>query len=173
MPAETLIAVGRLIKPHGLKGEVVFLPYVYDVDMLPDLIDETLVLRHATAPTLTLTMVDWRLFNKRVLMRFDQFRDVDQAETLREYEVWIPQDLFPELPEGEYYWFEIEGLPVYASDDRCLGTITEIIHTGSNDVYVVSDDTGEVLVPALRNTVQEIDIERGEIRLLVTAEELQ
>jgi 16S rRNA processing protein RimM len=103
--------------------------------------------------------------HKRVLVRLHGCQDVTTAETLRESEVLIPRAWFPLLPEGEYYWFEIEGLTVYAHDGRSLGTIREIIYTGSNDVYVVRDGTQETLVPALRNVVRTIDLARGEIRL--------
>jgi 16S rRNA processing protein RimM len=70
---------------------------------------------------------------------------------------------------GEYYWFEIEGLAVYGNDGRYLGTVVEIIYTGSNDVYVVRNGTQETLIPALRDVVRMIDLEHGEIHLFTAA----
>ncbi len=172
MQHKALIAVGRLTKPHGLRGEIVFLPYVIDMVLLPNLAEQAVILQHRMAPTLTRTVLAWRQFHKRVLLQLADCEDITQAEAFRDYEVLIPRQLFPPLPEGEYYWFEIEGLSVYARDGRALGTIAEIIHTGSNDVYVVQDEGHEVLVPALKQTVRSIDLQGGEMHLFVLPDEL-
>lgn len=169
MQPEGLIAVGRLTKPHGLRGELVFLPYVYDLELLPDLVQRPVFLQHGHSPLQTHTIIAWRVGHKRVLVRLHGCQDLMTAEAFREYEVLIPRSWFPPLPAGEYYWFEIEGLAVYGNDGRCLGTVVEIIYTGSNDVYVVRDGLQETLIPALRNVVRTIDLERGEIRLFTAA----
>jgi 16S rRNA processing protein RimM len=170
----TMIAIGRLIKPHGLRGELVFLPYVVEMALLPDLIGRSVVLEHPKAPTLSRTVSGWRQLHKRVLMQFDGCRDISQAEILREYEVLIARHVFEPLPEGEYYWFEIEGLAVYARDGEYLGVVTEIIYTGSNDVYVVRDaGASEWMVPALCETVSRIDVEQGEMHLRVQRQWLE
>ncbi len=172
-----LIAIGRFVKPHGLRGELVFLPYIVDMELLPDLIDQPVTLRplasSANQSETTRTVYDWRYFNKRVLMQLDGCSNVSEAETWREVEMLIPRSTFPVLSEGEFYWFEIEGLTVYDADGQHLGAVTEIIHTGSNDVYVVSDGISETLVPALKDTVRTIDLEPGEIHLLVAREWLE
>ena len=95
--------------------------------------------------------------------------DLTTAEAFREHEVLIPRHWFPPLPTGEYYWFEIEGLAVYGNDGRYLGTVIEIIYTGSNDVYVVRNGTQETLIPALRDVVRTIDLEHGEMHLFTAA----
>jgi len=169
-----MIAIGRLVKPHGLRGELVFLPYVVEMALVPDLIGRSVVLEHPVAPALSRTVSGWRQFHKRVLMQLDGCRDLSQAETLREYEILIPRHVFEPLPEGEYYWFEIEGLAVYARDGEYLGVVTEIIHTGSNDVYVVRDaEARELMVPALCDAVSRIDVEQGEIHLRVQRQWLE
>lgn len=169
-----MIAIGRLLKPHGLRGEIVFLPYVVEMALLPDLMGRAVVLQHPMAPPLSRTVSGWRQFHKRVLMQFDGCRDISQAETLREYEVLLARHVFEPLPEGEYYWFEIEGLAVYAEDGEYLGVVSEIIYTGSNDVYVVQDADGrELMVPALSDAVSRIDVEQGEIHLRVQREWLE
>ncbi|MDZ7378478.1 MAG: ribosome maturation factor RimM [candidate division KSB1 bacterium] len=165
MRPDGLVAVGRLTRPHGLRGELVFLPYVYDLELLPDLVQRQVFLQQRQAPVQTAILLEWRVANKRVLVRLQGCQDVDDAEALRECEVLIPRSWFPLLPAGEYYWFEIEGLAVYAHDGRYLGTIVELIHTGSNDVYVARHGTQETLIPALRDVVRTIDLERGAMHL--------
>ena len=172
MESRTLIAIGRLLKSHGVKGEVVFLPYVYDMTMLPDLVERAVTLQPPAASAYTRTIRSLRHVHKRVLMRFDGCEDMDEAAALRDCELLIPRVHFEPLPAGEYYWFEIEGLKVYTSDGHELGAIDEIIHTGSNDVYVVRQGSGEILVPGLKETVRSIDVRQGEMHLCVRQDAL-
>lgn len=169
MPPEGLIAVGRLTRPHGLRGELVFLPYVYDLELLPDLVQQPVFLQHGHTPVHTATILEWRVANKRVLVRLQGCKDIETAEAWREYEVCIPRSWFAPLPAGEYYWFEIEGLAVYAHDGGYLGTVAEIIYTGSNDVYVVRNGSQERLIPALRDVVRKIDLACAAIHLYPVA----
>lgn len=169
MQPESLIAVGRLTKPHGLRGELVFLPYVYELELLPNLVQRHIFLQYGSCRVQQHTLTEWRVGHRRVLIRLQGCEDLAAAEAFREHEVLIPRQWFPLLPAGEYYWFEIEGLAVYGNDGRYLGTVVEIIYTGSNDVYVVRNDTQETLIPALRDVVRTIDLEHGEMRLFTAA----
>ena len=165
MQDDMLIAVGRFTRPHGIRGEIVFLPYVSEMELLPDLAGRKVRLRHRNALERSCAVLKWRQVHNRILMQVQGSRDPYEAENLRDYEVLIPRAWFSDLPDGEYYWFEIEGLTVYGSDGLAVGVVTDIIHTGSNDVYVVSRDGQETLVPALRDVVRAIDLEGGAMYL--------
>ena len=165
MQSDKLVAAGRFTRPHGIRGELVLLPYVSEMDLLPDLRERKVQLRHKSASERTCTILGWRLVHSRILVQVKGLRDLSEAEQLRDYEVLIPCDWFPSLPSGEYYWFEIEGLTVYAGNGLAMGVVTDIIHTGSNDVYVVSRDGQETLVPALKDVVRAIDLESGAMHL--------
>jgi 16S rRNA processing protein RimM len=148
---------------------LVFLPYIYDLELLPDLVQRHIFLQHGCSCVQQHILTAWRVVHKRVLIRLQGCEDLTAAEAFREYEVLIPRHWFPPLPAGEYYWFEIEGLAVYGNDGRCLGTVVEIIYTGSNDVYVVRNGTQETLIPALQDVIRTIDLEHGEIHLFTAA----
>ena len=165
MEHEKLVAIGRFTKPHGVRGELVFLPYVSDVALLPELRERQVWIRHKASRAQTCTILAWRMARSRVLVQIDNCRELSEAEHLRDYEMAIPRQWFSPLPAGEYYWFEIEGLTVYAGDGRALGIVTDIIHTGSNDVYVVSHEGRETLIPALKDIVRAIDLEGGAMHL--------
>jgi 16S rRNA processing protein RimM len=67
-----------------------------------------------------------------------------------------------ELPDGSYYWHQLEGLAVSDPAGRRLGTLTSVFRVGENEVYSVEDDAGqELLIPALRDVVREIDVDEG------------
>ena len=65
------------------------------------------------------------------------------------------------LPEGHYYYDQIIGLNAITTDGTPLGTVVEILSTGSNEVYVVRAEGREVLIPAIRDVVRQIDLAAG------------
>jgi 16S rRNA processing protein RimM len=92
--------------------------------------------------------------------------DIDSREAAGEMRgalLEVPEGDLTPLPEGQYYRFQIIGLEVYTPQGSCLGRVAEILSTGSNDVYVVRGGPRELLVPALEDVVQEVDLERGRL----------
>jgi 16S rRNA processing protein RimM len=88
--------------------------------------------------------------------------DRDAAESLRGYEVQVPVEELPPLPEGEYYHHEIVGLRVEDEAGADLGRIVAIERTGANDVYAVERGDGRRwLLPAVRDVVLRIDVAAG------------
>lgn len=85
----------------------------------------------------------------------------DEADRLRGWEVQIPGDEAMPLPPGQYYIYQIEGLAVYTEEDEYLGTVEEVLSTGSNAVHVVQGPLGEVLIPALPEVILKVDLEAG------------
>ena len=71
--------------------------------------------------------------------------------------IQIPQEDALPLPEGRYYWFELIGMEVFTEEGEQLGTIVDIVETGSNDVYVMKHGKKEVYIPATAEVVKEID----------------
>jgi 16S rRNA processing protein RimM len=85
-----------------------------------------------------------------------------QAEALVGQEVLAERRRFPPLPPGEYYWFQVLGLPVLNAADRGrLGYLAEIIPTPAHDVYVVRQGRREVLLPAVEEVIVQINLEEG------------
>ena len=84
----------------------------------------------------------------------------EEARDLRGAEIAVPLDEAVPLPDGSYYGVELIGVRVEACSGQLVGTLREVIATGSNDVYVVRGPDGEVLVPAIPDVVREFDPER-------------
>jgi 16S rRNA processing protein RimM len=96
-----------------------------------------------------------------LLLKLDGIDDATAAETLRDCELCIPSDELAELPPDAYYQHDILGLQVYRVDERFVGVINEIMPTGGNDVYVIKADDGrEILIPAIKNVIKQIDLVR-------------
>ena len=96
-----------------------------------------------------------------ILMKFKGIDDATSAEKLRSADLFIPASELAKLPAGSYYQHDIIGLRVFILDNTPLGTIVDIIETGSNDVYVVKMDNGvQQLIPAIKDVVKQIDLIR-------------
>jgi 16S rRNA processing protein RimM len=78
-----------------------------------------------------------------------------------------------DLPEGTYYWHELEGLLVVDETDRELGRLVEVFRAGENEVYRVEGERGELLIPALRDVVRAIDLAAGRMVVRYDTEEVR
>jgi 16S rRNA processing protein RimM len=100
------------------------------------------------------------------LLRLEGLTDRTHAEKLRGLDVEVPREDAGPPPRGQFYWHQVIGLTVEdATSGEKLGTVTDILETGANDVYIVKGDRGEILVPAIKSVVKKIDLEAG--RMLI------
>jgi 16S rRNA processing protein RimM len=153
------LVVGRLRRPHGLRGEMVFEVYTDFPERLEPGV--TVYLGESHQPARIRTR---RASNKALLLGFDHYKDSETVGELRNQLVYVRADDRPPLPAGEYYHHEVLGLRVVSDEGQELGKVTHILDTGANDVYVVRSDNGrEVLLPALVSVVLDIDLQAGRI----------
>ena len=155
LPREGYRAVGLIERPRGLKGEIKVLP----LTDFPQRFDPGARLFVAGAPR-TVENSNWQ--KGRVYLFIDGVADRESAESLRGELIEIPEGDRPSAGESFWYLDEIEGLHVVARNGAELGKIREVLQTGANDVYIV--DRGErrdLLVPALRDVVIEVDLGAG------------
>ena len=90
---------------------------------------------------------------------------IADAEALRGAEIAIPRAEAPALPSGHFFVDDVVGLRAVTTDGRDLGAVVEVLSTGANDVYVVHGDGGDVLIPAIREVVVELDPAAGILRI--------
>jgi 16S rRNA processing protein RimM len=154
------VAVGSITGAHGIRGEV-------KVQLLTDYPErfrpgaKMLVGTEGTARPIEIATV--RQHHQSLLVRLVTVDSRDAAETLVGLFLMIPEDQLMPLGEHENYAHDLLGLRVETSDGRYLGQLTDLLATGANDVYVVSrpEGQGEVLIPALRDVVQAVDLSAG------------
>ncbi|MCY4527531.1 MAG: ribosome maturation factor RimM [Chloroflexi bacterium] len=92
---------------------------------------------------------------------FDGVSDRTAAELLRGKTLTVPSSELPGLDDGTFFYFDIIDMAVHTSNGDELGRIEEIISAGGNDVYVVRGTGKEILIPAARDYVVEVDVKRG------------
>ena len=154
------ISIGKVTKTHGLKGDLKFHPSTDEAWIAG--IKQIRLSRENPLQNFT----DYHIQSIRgkdapFIIKFKEVNCIEVASGLAGQTLYVPQDKFPDLPKGEYYWFQIEGLKVYDEGGRYYGDVDEIIRTGSNDVYVVRDE--ELLLPMIDSVVKIIDLEAGEL----------
>lgn len=149
------VAVGRIARPHGVKGEVSVMP-------LSDVASRFHVgsrMFAGAAEDRPLTVSSSRPHAGRVLLAFDEVSDRKAAEELRGEYLFVPAASTPPLPHGEYWPHQLIGCQVMTEDGRALGPIREVLRTQANDVWVAAGPDGEVLIPALVDIVLSVDVE--------------
>jgi len=155
VPPESLI-VGRILAPWGIRGEV-------KVEVLTDFPERFAPQKVVYLNARPLEIESCRPHKQHLVVKLDTIDSVEDAERLRGQDLTIPRsELYP-LPEGQYYTFQIIGLKVVTTEGKLLGRITEIMTTGSNDVYIVEGKRGEILIPAIEDVVKSIDLAKGKM----------
>ncbi|SMC67086.1 ribosome maturation factor RimM [Sporomusa malonica] len=153
MPEKDLITIGKIVAPHGVRGDVRIFPLTDFPDRFHDLkavfVDDVGQLQLESA----------RPHKKFILLKFAGIDTMDDAARLSGKLIKIGRKDAVKLPEGQYYVFDIIGLNVFTEDGEPLGVITDVLQPGSNDVYVVEQpDKRELLLPAIKDVVKKIDI---------------
>jgi 16S rRNA processing protein RimM len=100
-----------------------------------------------------------RIEGDTVILKLAGVDDATTARALRNMDLSVPADQAVELPQESYYWHQIVGMDVWSDEGRFLGRVTEVLRTGSNDVYVVSSDGRELLLPAIEDVILQVDVE--------------
>jgi 16S rRNA processing protein RimM len=155
------LAVGRIVRPWGVRGELKVEILTEDPARFERL--ETVYVGLQFVPY---RLERSRLHHRAVLLKLVGCDDRNAAEALRGSLVQVAiEDALP-LEEGEYWIYQILGLEVYTLEGELLGVVKEVLETGANDVFAVRGRRGrEILVPALKDVVLDIDLVAG--RLLV------
>ncbi len=104
--------------------------------------------------------------SERIVARLEGIADRDQAAALMAAEIFVQRHQLPELPAGEYYWVDLEGLEVSNQQDQPLGRVQRLFDTGANAVMVVHDGQRERLIPYVTGQyVLAVDLAAGTVRV--------
>lgn len=159
------IIIGKILSPHGVRGEVKVQP----LTDYPERFHKTKKV-WADAKKDYLEIIHIREQPGIFLMKFRGVDDRNEAEKLTNSFLTIDPDQVMELPPGHYYRFQIIGLGVYDMQGIYLGELADILETGANDVYVVKRaEKKDLLIPALKSIVQEIDMQEKRMRVQLPA----
>jgi 16S rRNA processing protein RimM len=150
-----LIEIARISGPHGLKGKIKIIPFG---DSFKRFLSYThLIIGKNGSPIEILGAQDRRSF---YIIEIAGFTSISQVEPFKGETLYIKREQLEEPKEDEYYWRDLMGLKVMDAQGTLLGEVVDIFSTGSNDVYVV-DKTKQYYIPATRDVIKEISLDKG------------
>ncbi len=153
------VLLGKVVATHGIKGQLRVVPFSGEPDTIVSL--TTVILKGPKGETGDFAVAAAAVHGRKVLLTLKGFDNINQVLPLVGREIYARREQLPELSPGEYYWCDLLGLAVMTLEGATLGTIADIIPTGSNDVYVVRDGKKEYLIPALEDVVLRVDLDGG------------
>jgi 16S rRNA processing protein RimM len=158
-PELRYLAIGKVVRAHGIRGEI----SVNVLTDFPERFETTEWVYLGNEFEATPYRIEKSRWHKdNVLLTLAGITDRTEAERLRGQYVQVPIKEATPLPEGSYYLYQLIGLEVITVENQSLGTITEVLETGANDVYVVRGDK-EVLIPAVADVIKAVDLEKGQV----------
>jgi 16S rRNA processing protein RimM len=158
MDARHLLEVGRITGVHGIRGNVKTQLYAGEESVCLDL--ESITVRLPDGRQAAYGVVWIKPHTRSYLMSLEGVVDRAGAQALVGGIIVVDRRSLPQLDDDSYYWFELEGMAVNTMDGTPIGTITSIMETGSNDVYVVRAGKQETLIPALKSVIKRVDRQR-------------
>jgi 16S rRNA processing protein RimM len=149
--------IGKIVAPFGIRGELKVQPLTDIPDRFSQL--DTIHLSPDYTPYVIEGVRPYK--GDMVLLALGGVDDANAAELLRNRDLCIPIDQLSKLPPDSYYQHDILGLRVFTLDNQEVGTIVDIMTTGGNDVYILrSIEKREVLIPAIKEVIKQIDLVR-------------
>jgi len=158
-----MVLVGRIARPHGLRGQVV-------VNAETDFIEE----RFAAGATVwvrsdrgeeKLTVASARVQSGRPVIAFDGFSTIDDVERLAGLELRVPEETLQPLERGTYYQHQLVGCAVETTGGERVGTVTRVDGGVGATLLTVDGVRGEVLIPFAVDICVEVDVAARTIRI--------
>jgi len=187
---EDFFQVGIIVSTHGLRGEVRVYPTTDDARRFKRLKEVMLVpekqgripkgagkAEPAQKPMVSpgtpleqagtvLKIESVKFFKQFVLLKFEGLDRLEDVERYRRYSLMVPRSNAVHLERDEYFIADLIGLTVQDEDGTKIGVLKDVLETGANDVYIITLHSGkELLLPAIRQCVLEVDVEAGFIRV--------
>ena len=160
---EDLLKVGVITTTHGVRGEVKVYPTTDEPERFLDL---EYVLLDTGKELRRLDIKNVRFFKNLVILKFDGIDNINDIERYKRCPLLVERKDAVALEENEYFIADMIGIQVVTEDDEPFGILKDVMETGANDVYVIdTEEHGEVLVPAIRECILDVDIENQKMKI--------
>jgi 16S rRNA processing protein RimM len=154
---EDLLQVGILSSTHGVRGEMKVFPTTDDVNRFKKKKDYILETKQGNLPV---KVTGVKFFKQFVILKFEGYDSLDDIAPYKGCRLLVDRENAVKCEKDEYFIADLIGLLVVADTGETVGTLTDVIQTGANDVYAVEAEDGkEVLLPAIRECVLAVDMD--------------
>ena len=160
---ETKLQVGVISSTHGVRGEVKVFPTTDDVKRFKRLKE---VILDTGKEELTLEIEGVKFFKQFVILKFKGFDNINDIEKYKGKSLYVNRANAVRLRKDEYFIADLQGLTVVNEEEQVIGTLRDVMETGANDVYIIDMTDGrEVLIPAIKECILNVDVEGGKIQI--------
>ena len=160
---EDMLQVGVITQTHGVRGEVKVFPTTDDVNRFKKLKQ---VILDTGKETMPLEIQSVKFFKQFVILKFKGIDNINDIEKYKRCSLYVTREHAVPLEEDEYFIADMIGMEVCTEDGNIFGTLKDVIETGANEVYVIENaEHGEVLVPAIKECIRSVDIEKGQMMI--------
>ena len=155
MTTQNISIVGKLGSTYGIRG---WLRIYSSTEQAESIFDYQPWFLNIKGQWQTVELESWRYHSQDLIVKLKNIDDRDAAQALTTIEIGVSADNFPELEEG-YYWHDLIGCQVLNLQGYQLGVVSDMMETGSNDVFVVKANLNDAfskqerLIPYLEQTV--------------------
>lgn len=154
---ENMLRVGIISTTHGLRGEVKVFPTTDDVKRFNELKE---VLLDTGSGQKTLEIEQVKFFKNMAILKFKGYDSINDIDIYKGKDLYVTRDNAVKLEPNENFIVDLIGLSVVTDDGEAFGTMSDVIQTGANDVYVVTTPEGrEVLFPAIPSCVLDVNLD--------------
>ena len=158
---EQLLQVGVISSPHGVRGEVKVFPTTDDVKRFKKL---KKVILDTGKEQLPLEIEGVKFFKQFVILKFRGIDNINDIEKYKGKRLLVDREHAVKLKKDEYFIADMIGMDVFTEDGELFGALKDVMETGANDVYIIEMSDGkEVLVPAIKQCILDVDIENRKI----------
>lgn len=162
---EDFFKVGVITTTHGVRGEVKVFPTTDDARRFKHLKE---VILDTGKERINLEIEGVKFFKQFVILKFKGIDNINDVEKYRQKELFVPRKNAVRLSRDEYFIADLMGLKVLDEQDGEIGTLEDVLETGANDVYVIRMTDGrELLLPAIKQCVLQVDVEAGFVKVHV------
>lgn len=160
---ENLLQVGVITTTHGIRGEVKVFPTTDDPKRFLDLKN---VILDDGKTTLDLEIQNVKFFKNLVILKFKGIDNINDIEKYKKAGLYVTREDAVELEEDEYFIADLIGMDVISDEGEQLGTISDVLQTGANDVYVISSKgQKDLLLPAIHECVLNVNVEERTMKV--------
>ncbi|GGA39945.1 ribosome maturation factor RimM [Paenibacillus physcomitrellae] len=157
--SEALLSVGKIVNTHGIRGELKILSSTDFPDVRFAEGNRLLFVNPESGQQVPVTVQMSRPNKGTFILKFKEFGNINEVEKFKGWDLKVTKDQTIELEPDEYYFHEIIGCQVVTEEGEELGTITEILRPGANDVWVVKMKNGkQLLLPVIDDVVLDVDV---------------
>lgn len=160
------LKIGQIINTHGVKGELKVYPLTDDIKRFKRLKQ---VWMESPDGYRAFKVEGVKFVREFPILKLENIATMNDAEKLKNEYIYVDRENAVKLPKDTYFIADLIGMQVFTDDEKLLGTLTDVISTGANDVYEITPPEGKsFLIPAIGHVILDVDIEgrRMKVKLL-------